>query len=359
MTAQPRITFGIIVLNGEPFTRYNLRALYPFAHQIIVVEGASPRAKNSATPDGHSTDGTLEILRRFKEEEDPENKLVIVTAEDEGKPDGFWMGEKDEQSRAYAKRATGDWLWQVDIDEFWLPQDIARIRDVLLARSDVDTISFDQIQFWGGLEYYADGWFLRHYGAGECHRIFRWQPGSTYVTHRPPTVTNPAGVDLRELGWVRSRSLTRQGVFMYHYSLVFPALVEAKSHYYRAFEKGEYTKMLDWEAQNFARIGNPYRVHNVYQFPSWLERFRGMHPPQVSAMWSDIRNGRLEIPYILRRTDDIEQLLQSPRYRVGSWLLKHSGPVLCGVHRLAIRMVQALPLTLRSQLKQHLRRETA
>ena len=39
MKKLPSITFGMIVLNGEPFVRYNLRALYPFAHQIIVVEG--------------------------------------------------------------------------------------------------------------------------------------------------------------------------------------------------------------------------------------------------------------------------------------------------------------------------------
>jgi hypothetical protein len=118
----PKITFGLIVLNGEPFTRYNLRALYPFAHQIIVAEGASPKAAHVATPDGHSIDGTLDILRRFKAEEDPEDKIIIVTAEDEGHPNGFWPGEKDEQSQAYAKRATGDWLWQVDIDEFYQPQ---------------------------------------------------------------------------------------------------------------------------------------------------------------------------------------------------------------------------------------------
>ena len=39
MVDLPRVTFGIIVLNGEPFTRYCLRALYAFAHEIIVVEG--------------------------------------------------------------------------------------------------------------------------------------------------------------------------------------------------------------------------------------------------------------------------------------------------------------------------------
>ena len=66
----PKITFGIIVLNGEPFTRYNLRALYPFAHEIIVAEGASFYATNAATSDGHSIDGTLKLYK-FKAEEDP------------------------------------------------------------------------------------------------------------------------------------------------------------------------------------------------------------------------------------------------------------------------------------------------
>jgi len=53
MAAPPKITFGMIVLNGEPFTRYNLRTLYPFAHEIIVVEGASPLAAHMATPAGY------------------------------------------------------------------------------------------------------------------------------------------------------------------------------------------------------------------------------------------------------------------------------------------------------------------
>ena len=100
----PRLTFGLIILNGQPFIRYNLRALYPFAHQIIVVEGAAPGAAEVATADGHSTDGSLAELYRFQAEEDPEQKIEIVTK------DGFWS-EKDEMSQAYAVRATGDYLW--------------------------------------------------------------------------------------------------------------------------------------------------------------------------------------------------------------------------------------------------------
>ncbi|HTH93181.1 MAG TPA: glycosyltransferase family 2 protein, partial [Candidatus Paceibacterota bacterium] len=66
---KPTITFGIIILNGEPFIPYNLRAIYPFAHEIVIVEGAYWASKAVATPDGHSLDSTLETLYRFKKEE--------------------------------------------------------------------------------------------------------------------------------------------------------------------------------------------------------------------------------------------------------------------------------------------------
>ena len=88
----PCISFGIIVLNNEPFTRYLLRQIYAYAGQIIVVEGATPNARSIADEDGHSTDGTLEVLREFAAQEDPDDKVLIVTAEDEGHADGFWPG---------------------------------------------------------------------------------------------------------------------------------------------------------------------------------------------------------------------------------------------------------------------------
>src|SRR3972149_5144723 len=116
----------MIVLNGEPFTRYNLRSIYPFAHQIIVVEGACGSARSISTEDGHSRDSTLEVLRRVQREEDPEKKVLVVTAEEEGRGNGFWA-EKDEMSQAYAKRATGNYIWQVDSDEFYLPGDMETV----------------------------------------------------------------------------------------------------------------------------------------------------------------------------------------------------------------------------------------
>lgn len=308
----PRVTFGIIVLNGEPFTRYCLRALYPFAHQIIVVEGACEAAASVSTPDGHSTDGTLETLRRFQADEDPDGKVQVVLRQ------GFWS-EKDEQSQAYAERATGDYLWQVDIDEFYHPEDMRAICSMLRDDPGITAVSFEQITFWGGFDYVVDGWYLRR-GAQYYHRLFRWGPGYRYATHRPPTVRDPAGRDLRGVRWVPGWDLAQRGILMHHYSLLFPRQVVEKCEYYNQASWANRTGARAWARERFLELGNPFRVHNVYDYPSWLRRFRGTHPPQVQALRQDIEEGR--VPIAVRGSADVERLLDSLRYRLGCTALR-------------------------------------
>jgi len=315
----PKITFGIIVLNGEPFIRYCLRALYPVANQIIVVEGAAPGAGVIATPDGHSLDSTLDTLRDFQTGDDPEGKLVIVTAEDEGYQNGFWPGEKHEQSQAYAKRATGDYLWQVDIDEFYKPDDMQSVIAMLRHDPDITAVSFKQITFWGGFDYITDGWYLRR-GAEIYHRLFKWGPGYQYVTHRPPTVYDANGRDLRSLKRVTGHQLARQGILLYHYSLLLPKHVQDKCAYYAEADWARRSGANEWVRNSYLKLKNPFRVHNVYQYPSWLDRFRGQHPLEIVRFQQDISDGLLDVE--LRETNDIERLLGSRSYRVRRELLK-------------------------------------
>jgi len=320
----PRITFGIIVLNGEPFTRYCLRQIYPYAHEIIAVEGAVPSASAVATPDGHSTDGTLQVLRDFQRAEDPDHKLIVVTAEDEGYDDGFWPGEKDEQSRAYATRATGDYLWQVDIDEFYQAGDIERVMDLLREQPDTTAVSFRQITFWGGFDYIVDGWYLRT-GAEFYHRLFRWGEGFRYAGHRPPTVVDDSGRDLRTKTWISGKTMAETGIFLYHYSLLFPKQVREKCSYYGNAAWAHRSGAERWARDVYLGLTRPYRVHNVYEHPSWLKRFEGSHPEQIQAMRDDLMKGRIEEG--LRRTDDIEALLESRRYALGRRILELLTPM--------------------------------
>jgi len=311
--SRPRVTFGVIVLDGEPFTAYTLRSLYPYAHEIIVVEGAAPGAGNIATLDGHSRDGTLEVLRRFQAEEDPDGKVTVVTAEDAGYPDGFWPGEKDEQSRAYAERATGDWLWQVDIDEFYLATDMDRILAMLVADPSIEAMTFRQITFWGGLDYLCDGWYLRR-GAADYHRLFRWGPGYAYATHRPPTVLDATGRDLRTGRWLDADATATAGIRLYHYSLLLPKQVIEKCDYYANATWARRSGAIEWANEAWLALNRPFRVHNVYAYPSWLERYSGPHPDEIRRMVADLRSEGG--PVALRGTEDIERLLDTRWYHI-------------------------------------------
>ena len=322
------------MLNGEPFTRYNLRALYPFAHQIIVVEGACPGAAEQATADGHSTDGTLELLRRFQSEEDPEGKLSVVTAEDEGHPDGFWPGEKDEMSQAYGRRATGDLLWQVDVDEFYQPRDMARVLERLDRDRSIQAVTLKQRTFWGDLNTWCDGFFVRR-GAEIYRRVFRWQPGYTYAAHRPPTVLDEDGRDLHEGKVLCGRRLARQGVLLYHYSLLFPQQAINKTAYYESAAWSRQEEAAAWGRQISQQVADPFRVHNCTQFVSWLNEYQGEHPPEVHAMWEDVLAGRTRAAP--RQMDDVQQLMGAPGFRLKRAILRSCAPWDALWYRLRVR----------------------
>lgn len=319
----PKITFGIIVLNGEPFIRYCLRSVYRFAYEIIVVEGGHEDAKTVCTTDGHSIDNTLETLYKFKKEEDNENKLTIVTR------NGFWP-KKDElgrkrtpQSRAYAEIATGDFLWQIDIDEFYKEEDMLSIIKMLNDDHSITAVSFKQKSFWGGIDYLSESYALLR-NKGGWNRIFKWGAGYKYITHEPPTVSDEKGTDLHEKHWISGEKMKRKNIFMYHYSLLFPWQVEQKVKVYKD-EDPEYAGILQWAENNYFKIENPFRIHNIYDLPSWLERFKGTHPEQVICMMRDIREGKVDAK--LRRTDDVELLLKSKKYRLNIVLLKIWNPL--------------------------------
>lgn len=317
----PRITFGIIVLNGEPFTRYCIRALYPHAYQIIVVEGAVEKARSIATPDGHSLDSTRETLASVKAHEDPEDKITIISR------DGFWA-DKVVMSHAYTELATGDYLWQVDSDEFYLDEDIEKIRNWLAKDPTIDGATFRWRLFWGNENYITDGWFLRS-GAGDVNRLFRWGKGfyyDHYGKHRNgPTVTTPDGFRLNDGNWLSASELAKAGIYQYHFSLVFPnqVLKKAKGYVAGVSPGTDNSQMYDWAQRNWLSLENPFRVHNRYQHISWLERYQGPLPKASMEMFNDIRSGKVDCE--MRDMEDAIQIERSRYYRLKRAFLRFAG----------------------------------
>lgn len=318
----PRISFGVIVLNGEPFTKYCLRQLYPHAHQIIVVEGGSRKAATFA-PDGRSTDGTLNALYEFKAQEDLDDKVIIITK------DGFWT-EKDEQSRAYAECATGDYLWQVDIDEFYRYEDIEKVRTMLAEDPSIDTVSFKQFVFWGSPNIISDSFSQRANRCDEYHRLFKWGAGYSYKTHRPPTVLDDRGLNLRKKYWVRSQTTKKMGVLLFHYSLLFPIQVRTKCLYYATpiDNSGRHCvpRIIDWAENSFFALKRPFRVHNVFKNISWLKRYSGNHPEEALRMWEDACRKKIDVE--TRNNRDVENLLNNPFYYYSAAVLSAAAGIL-------------------------------
>ena len=274
-----KISFGIIVINGEPFIKYNLENLYPRAHQILIVEGAVEKYRHAATPDGHSLDDTVRIIREFP---DPENKIKLIQR------DGFWP-EKDEMSNAYMEQCTGDYIWQVDVDEFYKPEDIEKVRSFLIENPDITRVDIQTINFWHGFQAVMQG-ASYCFGADKFRRIFKFKPGYRFQTHRPPTVMDADGkvcCDLRLL--TADELVDRLGVYMYHYSYVFEEGVKSKADYYsRMGWGGGCEEGSKWADTAWARLANPLRVHLIDFPPSWVVAFKGEHPAAVQRLIQDL-----------------------------------------------------------------------
>ncbi|NOQ22415.1 MAG: glycosyltransferase [Candidatus Aegiribacteria sp.] len=306
-------------MNGEPFTKYCLRQIYPFAHEIIVAEGAVEGAESIATDEGHSIDGTWEVLHRFKKEEDPDDKLIIV------KHSGFWF-DKNEQSKAYSQIATGDYLWQIDIDEFYRHEDIKKVLGLLAETPDISAISFPTITFWGSPEYRCDSWMLIRNNYYEVFRIFKWGYGYKYKTHIPPTVFDDSGRNLRKLRVLNGNMMRKLDIWMYHYSLLFPKQVELKGIYYSSRKnRPKVEGWEEWMLNSYFSLKKPFKVHNVFRYPGWLERFSSQHPEQIEQMWKDIHSGVIDFP--TRQTEDVEGIIDSIWYRTGIRFLKLLEPI--------------------------------
>lgn len=314
MTSLPKITFGIIALNGQPFLEHNLRAIYPFAHQIIVVEGATRAASALAAPDGHSKDESFQMLLRFKSQNDPENKLTIISAVDEGFADGFWP-EKLEMSQAYARRATGDWLWQVDGDEFYLQEDMREISRLLSEDDSITAVSFPYLEFFGGFNYLITGQWHK-YEHPRFHRLFKWGQDYLYTDHRPPTVTDEKGRDVRSLNWLSTPMNGGKMIYLHHYAYVLPKQAEQKAGYYANVSWSEaFRDNQRWYRESYSGLSKPLFLGQRGRWElQWLERYAGPHPQQIEKLRADLVSGKVE--EALRPTEDIESLLRSPLYQL-------------------------------------------
>ena len=212
-----KIAFGMIVFEGDYVLKECLEQVYPFASQILIAEGpVSYWQKQGRTT---STDETNKILDEFP---DPENKIKIVHGQ---------YSEKDDQCRVYMQFINDDidYIWNLDSDEVYKTEDLIKMIE-FLKEEQPTSVGIRSCSFYGGFNHYLTGFELNR---DNFLRVFKYTKGSTWLTHRPPTIQYPDNLNIVKKHIDSETLYNKTGIQMYHYSYVFPTQVHTKVNYYK------------------------------------------------------------------------------------------------------------------------------
>jgi len=225
-----RITIGMIVFNAisvlpENMLKLCIENMYDIADEFIIVEGATNGYDGYTIPftnNGRSSDGTLEFLQELNLKY-PKIKIIYK--------DGFWNG-KTEMCNAYASISTGDYLWQLDSDEFYKKEDQIKILE-LLNKQKPDAVHFYANHFFGGFDYCIDERTTSWGNDIPWMRIFKNKPlKSKWLSHEPPNYICDGLICNQGIVITRENTL-KDGIKMYHYSYVDEKQIRFKDIFFR------------------------------------------------------------------------------------------------------------------------------
>lgn len=210
-----KIAFGMIVFEGDYVLQECLEQVYPFAEQILISEGPVQFWQDQGRTT--STDDTNKILKEFP---DPENKITVFHGQ---------FSEKDQQCRRYMNAVNEDidYIWNLDSDEVFKTIDLENIIS-FLEEEKPTSVGVRSCSFYGGFDRYLTGFELAR---DNFLRIFKYTKGSTWLTHRPPTIHYPLHIEKKHIDSDTLYDMI--GFQMYHYSYVFPDQVYKKVAYYK------------------------------------------------------------------------------------------------------------------------------
>jgi glycosyltransferase involved in cell wall biosynthesis len=169
----PKITAGIIVLNGCDTLKPVLDSIYDSVESIIVVEGVVEDYaihNSNLIKGGHSIDGTLDFFENYP---DPLEKIEVIKIEDvyPKRKNKCWKN-KNEMQNAIAERIKTELYLKVDSDEVWKESDIEYVRRLFMTKKELTVVYMQRWHFWKNLHTVAVG---GQWDSAEA-RAWRWNP---------------------------------------------------------------------------------------------------------------------------------------------------------------------------------------
>jgi hypothetical protein len=260
-----RLVQCIQMHNEEEFAPLVLRSIYNEVDRIIVIEGAVENRPNS-TEDGHSIDRTVEIINDFKDNHDPDNKVVFLQIK---KP---WKNLEEIKQTFIDMSFPGDWLLINDADEFYRPEDVKRLRMAIDLNPHITEFVPTFLHFYRDFKHVAvpgPEWQPQH------QRIFKRGRNMKYNSH--PVVTDESGhCTYFSPHYQPRRGMMRAPMFIYHYGYArmnMDEVMQRKQEYY--------TKEL--AAHGGANIKFDQKIKDWFGKTEPLLFFDGEHPEVMSG----------------------------------------------------------------------------
>jgi glycosyltransferase involved in cell wall biosynthesis len=265
---QPKIVQCIQACNEEKLIEACMLQLYDKVDRIVVIEGAvqSKVAAGQATPDGHSLDRTVEIIKDVKDNKDPDRKIVFVQI------DRPWQDLEELKNTFFQYMQEGDWMLITDADEFIHPEVVDELRKAISIEPwATEFVPAGFYHFW------RDAYHIRKPSGdwGQQHqRFIRFQPGLNYANH--PVARDANGVctyfDPRYL----SRRFVLPSFVVYHYSYCKDNNEEIRAK--KEFYDKELGQDKHGDVGAYARGGQTDEYLNQTEDLDTVLRFDNKHP---------------------------------------------------------------------------------
>jgi len=209
-----KIAVGIIVFESDYVLKQCIDQIYPHVEQILITEGPVRFWQNLGKTT--SQDNTNIIIDNY---DDYDSKIKVIHGQFE---------EKTEECNAYIPYIRDDinYLWQIDADEIYTVANIEKIKKVLIEEKPT-SVGVRSCTFYGGFNNFLTGFEQNN---DNFLRIFKYEKGSYWETHRPPTIHYTNNIERKHIS--SDELFSRWGIEMHHYSYVFPTQVKNKMEYY-------------------------------------------------------------------------------------------------------------------------------
>ena len=278
-----RLTAAMIVLNGDHVLKESLESIYEHVDEIVIAEGPVRYWQDHGVIT--STDMTNDILNNFV---DPDKKIRIRHSQ---------YTEKDQQFSAALSMMTSnpDYLLQVDSDEVWTQESITNLKMLLKDKNPI-SVCIHSNTFVGGFERVISGFEEK---TDNFLRVFRWEDGCKFITHRPPTIEYMNGERTRGQTHIDSdEARDMYQISMCHYSYVWPSQVKNKIDYYKA--KVSYHNCIPDFYENYwlpwvkaqtieekwqieSKIQGMHEFKAEVRGPAFTKPYTGNHPEYINA----------------------------------------------------------------------------